>query len=118
MTTNPFLAEPFRFPNVHGRVGGDGGGNGGGRGGADGGGEAPVPSPKRIRSPLPKPTPIPKSLGFVDIQVNGYLGISFSADNLTVERCAECCRAILLKGGCAAIVPTMITSAPSGLQQV
>ena len=110
MTTNPFLVEPFRFPNVHGRVGGDGGGNGGGRGG---GGEGPVPSPKRIRSPLPKPLPTPKSLGFVDIQVNGYLGISFSADNLTVERCAECCRAILLKGGCAAIVPTMITSAPS-----
>ena len=47
MTTNPFLVEPFRFPNVHGRVGGDGGGNGGGRGG---GGEGPVPSPKRIRS--------------------------------------------------------------------
>ena len=59
MTTNPFLVEPFRFPNVHGRVGGDGGGNGGGngggRGGGDGGGEGPVPSPKRIRSPLPKP---------------------------------------------------------------
>ena len=65
MTTNPFLVEPFRFPNVHGRVGGDGGGNGGGRGG---GGEGPVPSPKRIRSPLPKPMPTPKSLGFVDIQ--------------------------------------------------
>ena len=72
MTTNPFLVEPFRFPNVHGRVGGDGGGNGGGngggRGGGDGGGEGPVPSPKRIRSPLPKPMPTPKSLGFVDIQ--------------------------------------------------
>ena len=50
----------------------------------------------------------PESLGFVDIQVNGYLGISFSSDDLTVERCAECCRAILSKGGCAAIVPTMI----------
>ena len=45
----------------------------------------------------------PESLGFVDIQVNGYLGISFSSDDLTVERCAECCRAILSKGGCAAI---------------
>ena len=48
--------------------------------------------------------PGPESLGFVDIQVNGYLGISFSSDDLTVERCAECCRAILSKGGCAAIV--------------
>ena len=28
MTTNPFLAEPFRFPNVHGRVGGDSGNSG------------------------------------------------------------------------------------------
>ena len=56
--------------------------------------------------------PGPESLGFVDIQVNGYLGISFSSDDLTVERCAECCRAILSKGGCAAIVPTMI-SAPA-----
>ena len=55
----------------------------------------------------------PESLGFVDIQVNGYLGISFSSDDLTVERCAECCRAILSKGGGAAIVPTMITSAPA-----
>ena len=53
----------------------------------------------------------PESLGFVDIQVNGYLGISFSSDDLTVERCADCCRAILSKGGCAAIVPTMCTSA-------
>ena len=73
MTTNPFLVEPFRFPNVHGRVGGDGGGNGGGRGG---GGDGPVPSPKRIRSPLPKPMPTPKSLGFDvgrDARVRAFL---------------------------------------------
>ena len=66
MTTNPFLVEPFRFPSVHGRVGGDGGGNGGGRGGGDGGGEGPVPSPKRIRSPVPKPMP-----AFSKFDVNG-----------------------------------------------
>ena len=60
MTSNPFLVEPFRFPNVHGSVGGDGGGNGGGRGGGGGGGEGPVPSPKRIRSPLPKPARAPR----------------------------------------------------------
>ena len=42
--------------------------------------------------------------GFVDIQVNGYLGVSFSADDLTVERCAEACRTVLSRGGCAATV--------------
>lgn len=47
--------------------------------------------------------------GFVDLQVNGYLGADFSAPDLTPERAADVCRA-LLRQGTAAFLPTIITS--------
>jgi len=47
--------------------------------------------------------------GFVDLQVNGYLGVEFSAADLTAEQCASVCRA-LLKTGTAAFLPTLITA--------
>ena len=50
--------------------------------------------------------------GFVDLQVNGYLGVDFSDKNLTAEDCADACRK-LLAHGTAAFLPTIITSEPS-----
>ena len=47
--------------------------------------------------------------GFVDVQVNGYKGVSFSDPSLSLEACISTCEAILSEGGCAAIVPTVIT---------
>ena len=51
------------------------------------------------------------SLGFVDLQVNGYGGISFTDPCLSREQCAEACRQILRRGGTAAFLPT-VCSAP------
>ena len=50
--------------------------------------------------------PIP---GFVDLQVNGYLGVDFSSPDLSREECARACRS-MLGAGTAAFLPTMITS--------
>ena len=50
--------------------------------------------------------PIP---GFVDLQVNGYLGVDFSSPELTAETCAGACRQ-MLQTGTAAFLPTIITS--------
>jgi N-acetylglucosamine-6-phosphate deacetylase len=50
--------------------------------------------------------PIP---GFVDLQVNGYLGVDFSSPDLTEESFIMACRA-LLHQGTAAFLPTLITS--------
>lgn len=47
--------------------------------------------------------------GFVDLQVNGYLGVDFSDPALMPERCAHACRE-LLRQGTAAFLPTVITS--------
>jgi N-acetylglucosamine-6-phosphate deacetylase len=52
------------------------------------------------------PLPIP---GFVDLQVNGYLGVDFSNPDLSVETCVHAC-ASLLRAGTAAFLPTIITS--------
>ena len=49
-------------------------------------------------------------LGFVDVQVNGYKGVSFSDASLDREACARACTQILAEGGLAACVPTVITS--------
>lgn len=49
-------------------------------------------------------------LGFVDLQVNGYNGVSFSSDQLTLQSCVATCVSILAEGGCAAFMPTVITS--------
>ncbi len=47
--------------------------------------------------------------GFVDLQVNGYLGVDFTDPALTPERCAHACRE-LLRQGTAAFLPTVITA--------
>ena len=50
--------------------------------------------------------PIP---GFVDLQVNGYLGVDFSSPDLTEESFAHACEC-LFQAGTAAFLPTVITS--------
>ncbi len=47
--------------------------------------------------------------GLVDLQVNGYKGISFSDEELTAETCVDACRQ-MLASGVTAFLPTMITS--------
>ena len=47
--------------------------------------------------------------GFVDLQVNGYLGVDFSAPDLTEEAFVGACRA-LLSTGTVAFLPTVITA--------
>ncbi len=47
--------------------------------------------------------------GFVDLQVNGYIGIDYSADNLTESDFIHSAKA-LLNNGCAGFLPTVITS--------
>ncbi len=49
---------------------------------------------------------------FVDLQVNGYLGVDFSDPALTPEAFRDACRA-LLAGGTGAFLPTMVTCAPA-----
>jgi N-acetylglucosamine-6-phosphate deacetylase len=46
--------------------------------------------------------------GFVDLQVNGFRGVDFADPDLTEERFAEACHAVL-EGGVAAFLPTLIT---------
>ncbi len=53
----------------------------------------------------PSPLSIP---GFVDLQVNGFLGINFSSPNLTEESFEEASRALLSRGT-AAFLPTVVT---------
>ena len=50
--------------------------------------------------------PIP---GFVDLQVNGCLGVDFSSPDLTEADCRRACHA-MLHSGTAAFLPTLITS--------
>lgn len=47
--------------------------------------------------------------GFVDLQVNGFIGVDFSSATLTEEDAVRACRALLARGT-AAFLPTMITS--------
>ncbi len=47
--------------------------------------------------------------GFVDLQVNGHLGIDFSSPDLTEETFAYACRK-LIQAGTYAFLPTVITS--------
>jgi len=47
--------------------------------------------------------------GFVDLQVNGFMGIDFSSPDLTEESFLRACQALLQKGT-AAFLPTIITS--------
>jgi N-acetylglucosamine-6-phosphate deacetylase len=50
--------------------------------------------------------PIP---GFVDLQVNGFVGVDFSSPDLTEESFVHACRALLGRGT-TAFLPTIITS--------
>lgn len=50
--------------------------------------------------------------GFVDLQVNGYLGVSFSDPNLSEKQFIEVSRELLARGT-AAFLPTLITSSPA-----
>ncbi len=52
--------------------------------------------------------PVP---GFVDLQVNGYLGVDFSSADLTEEAAIQTCRA-LFTAGTAAFLPTVVTNLP------
>ncbi len=47
--------------------------------------------------------------GFVDLQVNGFLGVDFSSPDLTEAGFVRACRALLAQGT-AAFLPTVITS--------
>ena len=47
--------------------------------------------------------------GFVDLQVNGYLGVDFSSPNLTEEDFIRVTRE-LLKTGCCGFLPTVVTA--------
>ena len=47
--------------------------------------------------------------GFVDLQVNGFIGVDFSSQDLTEESFVHACRELLSRGT-AAFLPTMITS--------
>lgn len=49
--------------------------------------------------------------GFVDLQVNGFVGVDFSGPDLTEESFRHACHT-LLERGTAAFLPTVITSAP------
>ena len=51
-------------------------------------------------------------MSFFDLQVNGYLGVDFSSEELTEEPFVEACRA-LLATGTTGFLPTMITAAPA-----
>ena len=54
--------------------------------------------------------------GFVDLQVNGYLGVDFSDPTLTEEQFLYAARK-LLDTGCAAFLPTIITSSAETYQR-
>ncbi|MDA0991276.1 MAG: amidohydrolase family protein [Verrucomicrobia bacterium] len=54
--------------------------------------------------------------GFVDLQVNGFLGIDFSAEGLTVDAVRTVTRE-LVRRGTAAFCPTIITAPPAWLEE-
>jgi N-acetylglucosamine-6-phosphate deacetylase len=54
--------------------------------------------------------------GFVDLQVNGYLGVDFSHPEVSEGEVARACRA-MLAAGTAAFLPTLITCPLEGYQR-
>ncbi|MBN2377644.1 MAG: hypothetical protein JXD22_14695 [Sedimentisphaerales bacterium] len=50
-----------------------------------------------------------KVKGLIDLQVNGFMGVDFSSDDLTSENFAQACRNIIATG-VTAFLPTVITS--------
>ena len=55
--------------------------------------------------------------GFVDLQVNGYLGVDFSSPYLTEEDFIRVTRA-LLQTGCCGFLPTVVTASEETYQHV
>jgi N-acetylglucosamine-6-phosphate deacetylase len=53
-------------------------------------------------------SPTPNSRGYVDLQVNGYAGVDFNGDHLTVEAMHGVCRR-LRDEGAAGFLPAVIT---------
>ena len=54
------------------------------------------------------------SMGFFDLQVNGYAGVDFNGDDLDAER--GCCCARLESEGVEGILVTIITDAPAAME--
>ncbi|MFW6146096.1 MAG: N-acetylglucosamine-6-phosphate deacetylase [Planctomycetota bacterium] len=54
--------------------------------------------------------------GFVDLQVNGFVGVDFTDAGLTAEAFRKACRALLARGT-AAFLPTVITAPPERLER-
>ncbi len=64
--------------------------------------------PRQQPGALPTPTPL-HIPGFVDLQVNGFLGVDFSSEALTEEAFLHAGHALIARGT-AAFLPTLITS--------
>ncbi|HUV14788.1 MAG TPA: hypothetical protein VMY18_14175, partial [Acidobacteriota bacterium] len=56
------------------------------------------------------------SKGFIDLQVNGYLGVDFSEPGLTLDEVRMVTHA-LVERGTIAYCPTVITSSPDTYEQ-
>lgn len=54
--------------------------------------------------------------GYVDLQVNGYVGVDFNADNVTVEEFARACEA-LRNDGVESILATVITDSIEAMER-
>ncbi|MGM0507275.1 MAG: N-acetylglucosamine-6-phosphate deacetylase [Bacteroidota bacterium] len=54
--------------------------------------------------------------GFVDLQVNGFMGVDFSSGQLTKESFLTACRG-LMERGTVAFLPTIITSSPERFER-
>ncbi|HHW09039.1 MAG TPA: amidohydrolase family protein [Firmicutes bacterium] len=74
----------------------------------------PVEVPAGGSGPAAGETPLWLSAGFFDIQVNGYAGVSFNEDVLTVEGVEKAVRALWLTGT-ALVFPTVTTGSPERL---
>ena len=55
--------------------------------------------------------------GFIDLQINGAFGVDFSSAQLTKEDVDFVSRS-LLRFGCTAFMPTVVTSAPALYRKV
>lgn len=62
---------------------------------------------------MPTPLHIP---GFVDLQINGFVGIDFSSESLTEESFVHAGHALIARGT-AAFLPTLITSSEARLHR-
>lgn len=68
-----------------------------------------VAAPPLGRPSAPEATPRAVSMNFIDLQVNGYAGVDFNADDLQPARVAAACER-LQQDGVASILATIITA--------